>query len=374
MNDIMSPLFYELIQVAIGTRSELSRVPSASEWMTLYELSDKQAVVGICFAGAQRIYNEHREQTVCLPKDWRMLWLGRTVQLEDRNRWLNKQCSVVQQQFREAGLNTCILKGQGVASYYSPELSAYRQSGDIDLWVDATWKEVMDYVNARTPNREFDMKHTHLELFRDTIVEVHWWPSMPVNPFYRKALHAYYRGQAPIQCAHKITLRDGTEITAPEAKFEAVHVLYHIFNHFLYEGIGLRQMMDLYFVLVNGGMTNQDRADLLQTYKNVGLGTIAPATMWVLCEVFGMDEKYSIGGKDEKLGQVFMREIEEGGNFGTHSEENRVYNESFAQRMKRRMKRRIRLFRYNPWGVVTSPLTKVKILLWKRKVIKLYNL
>ena len=370
----MYPLFYELVQVAIGSRIQLSRVPSANDWKTLFELSDKQALVGICCAGALRIYNEHKEQASSLSKKWRMEWVGRTVHLEDRNMLLNKQCAKVQQQFLDAGFETCILKGQGVASYYNSELTSFRQAGDIDLWVNASWREVMDYVNARTPNREFDMKHTHLEVFRDTIVEVHWWPSMPVNPFYRKALHAYYREQAPIECAHRITLQDGTEITAPEAKFEAVHVLYHVFNHFLYEGIGLRQMMDLYFVLVNGGMTDQDRADVLQTYKNVGLSAIAPAAMWVLCEVFGMDEKYCIGGKDEKLGRVFMREIEEGGNFGTHSEENQIHNESFAQRMKRRLKRRIRLIRYNPWGVVTSPLTKVKILLWKRKVIKLYNL
>lgn len=370
----MYPLFYELVQVAIGSRSNLSRVPSASEWMKLYELSDKQAMIGICFAGVQRIYNENREQTAYLPKDLRMQWLGRTVQLEHRNRQLNEQCAIVQQQFKQAGLNTCILKGQGVANYYDPELSVVRQAGDIDLWVEATWREVMDYVNSRTPNREFDMKHTHLEVFHDTIVEVHWWPSMPVNPFYRKALHNYYRLQAPIQCAHKITLQDGTEIAAPNAKFEAVHVLYHIFNHFLYEGIGLRQMLDLYFVLVNGGMSVIDRVEVLKTYKQVGLGLIAPAAMWVLCEVFGMDEKYCIGGMDEKLGRVFMLEIEKGGNFGTHSDENCVYNESFPQRMKRRFKRRIRLIRYNPWGVVTSPLTKVKVLLWKRKVIKMYNL
>jgi len=48
----MYQLFYELVQVAIGARSELSRSPSASEWSALYELSDKQALVGICFAGA----------------------------------------------------------------------------------------------------------------------------------------------------------------------------------------------------------------------------------------------------------------------------------------------------------------------------------
>lgn len=370
----MNQLFYELIRVAIGAASELSRVPSADEWQMLYDLSEKQALVGICCEGVQRLYNGHPEQTVNLSRIQRLQWIGVATQANNRNEELNKQCAEVQRQFKEAGLNTCILKGQGVASYYNPELTLLRQSGDIDLWVDGTWQEVMDYVNARTPNREFDMKHTHLEAFPNTIVEVHWWPSMPKNPFYRKALQSYYREQSPIQCNRLVALQDGTEIYAPDAKFEAVHVLYHIFNHFLYEGIGLRQIMDLYFVLVNGGMTDADREEVRKTYKRVGLSSIAPAAMWVLFEVFGMDEEYCIGKKDEALGRTLLREVEDGGNFGFHSAENQVHNESYAHRMKRRLIRRLRLMKYNAWGVVTSPFTKLKIILWKRKVIKIYNL
>ena len=87
-----------------------------------------------------------------------------------------------------------------------------------------------------------------------------------------------------------------------------------------------------------------------------------------------MDEKYCIGKKDEAFGRTLIREVEEGGDFGYYSADNRVYNESFAHRMKRRLMRQIRLMRYNPWGVITSPFTKVRILLWKRKVIKMYKL
>ena len=370
----MDKLFYELIRVAIGTSSELSHVPSLKEWQDLYELSEKQAVVGICLCGIQKLHDAHMCQLVNLNKPMLLQWVGMSTQFQARNKELNKQCVVVQKQFKDAGLDTCILKGQGVASYYNPEISEYRQAGDIDIWVDASWKEVMDYVNARTPNREFDMKHTHLELFNDTVFEVHWWPSIPANPFYRKVLQTYYREQSPKQCKHLVTLSDGTKIYAPDAKFEAVHVLYHIFNHFLYEGIGLRQIMDLYFVLVNGGLTDEDRADVLHTYNRVGLSIIAPAVMWVLCEVFMMDEKYCVGGKNEKLGHILLHEIEEGGNFGVHSAENKVYKESFTHRMKRRLMRRIRLIRFNPVAVVTTPFTKIKVMLWKRKVIKMYRL
>ena len=45
----MKTLFFELIQVAIGRRDALSRVPSAKEWCELYGLSVKQALTGVCF-------------------------------------------------------------------------------------------------------------------------------------------------------------------------------------------------------------------------------------------------------------------------------------------------------------------------------------
>lgn len=370
----MYKLFYELIRVAIGTSSGLSHMPSSDEWQLLYKMSVKQALLGICLNGIQTINERNQALTEKLSKKFLLQWIGEVIQLQERNKLLNRQCVEVQRMFKESGLNTCILKGQGVANYYNPNLILSRQSGDIDIWVDSTWRDVMDFVNARTPNREFDMKHTHFELYPDTTVEVHWWPSMPKNPFFRKALQKYYNEQSLIQCKHMVTLKDGNVIYAPDAKFEAVHVLYHIFNHFLYEGIGLRQMLDLYFVLVNGEMTDEDRKEVEHIYKRVGLSSFAPAAMWVLCEVFGMDEKYCIGKKDEAFGRTLIREVEEGGNFGYYSADNRVYNESFAHRMKRRLMRRIRLMRYNPWGVITSPFTKVRILLWKRKVIKMYKL
>ena len=351
----MYKLFYELIQVAIGAREKLSIMPSSNEWQVIYDLSVKQALVGVAYIGVKTIIKKQPSQAINLSKDLMGKWINSTVNIYDNNELLNRRSKEIQDQFILDGLKTCILKGRGVATYYNDDLS-------------------MDYVNAKTPNREFDMKHTHLELFPDTIVEVHWWPSMPISPFFQKALRAFYKGQCPIQCNHTVLLQDGTSITAPDAKFEAVHVLYHIVNHFLYEGIGLRQLMDLYFVLVNGGLNEQDRNDVLLTYKRVGLSTIAPAAMWVLCAVFKMDEKYCIGRKDEKLGKVFLHEIEEGGNLGVYSEDCQVNQESFAQRMKRRMKRRIRLICFNPVGVLSAPFAKINFLLWKRKVIKLYNL
>ena len=51
----MRESFFELIQVALGTRDGLSRVPSAREWEAMYDEAWKQSVAGICFAGIKRL-------------------------------------------------------------------------------------------------------------------------------------------------------------------------------------------------------------------------------------------------------------------------------------------------------------------------------
>lgn len=370
----MTSLFYELVQVSIGTRTKLSYTPSATEWCEIYALSKMQAIIGISFYGVHRIYLDSPEQTLSLSEQLKLKWMTEALSIQRRNETLNNQCRQLQDEFRKSGFQSTILKGQGVSSYYNKDISEFRQSGDIDIWVKGSWRAVMTYVNSLTPNREFDKKHTHFQRFPNTIVEVHWWPSVAANPLYRKSVRSYYREQVSKQCAHLVTLSDETKIYAPDAKFETVHVLYHIFNHFLYEGVGLRQFMDLYFVLVNGHLNDADRKDILCTAERVGLTPFVPAVMWVLSYIFAMPDEFCIGNKDERLGLVLLKEIENGGNFGAFSKENQSVDESFAHRMKRRLQRRARLIRFNPLGVFFSPFTKISTLIWKRKVIRMYNL
>ena len=370
----MTSLFYELVQMSIGTRTELSYTPSAAEWHELYVQSKKQAILGISFYGVHLLYSNFSEQTQNLPEKLKLKWMADALAIQSRNEILDRQCRQVQDEFLKSGFHSTILKGQGVASYYNTDISYFRQSGDIDVWVDGSWRDVMTFVNSRTPNRGFDKKHTHLLCFPDTIVEVHWWPSSAANPLYKRAVQSYYREQASIQCAHQVTLFDGVRIYAPDSKFEAIHVLYHIFNHFLYEGIGLRQFMDLYFVVVNGGLTDADKAEIQRVAERVGLSSFLPAAMRVLSNVFAMPDEFCIGNKDERLGSILLKEMEDGGNFGVYDKENQTVNESFARRMKRRFQRRVRLIRFNPLGVFFSPFTKISTIIWKCKVIRLSNL
>ena len=51
----MNELFFDLIRVAIGTQEGLSHTPSQKEWKALYDMAQKQSLVGVCFAALQRL-------------------------------------------------------------------------------------------------------------------------------------------------------------------------------------------------------------------------------------------------------------------------------------------------------------------------------
>ena len=74
-------LFFELIQVAIGTRICLSHTQSADEWSDLYVIAKKQSLVGVCFAGLQKLVIQHQEP----PELFYLTWMGMAAKIQQRN-------------------------------------------------------------------------------------------------------------------------------------------------------------------------------------------------------------------------------------------------------------------------------------------------
>ena len=107
-------VFYELIQVAVGSRVCLSRAPSEKEWGELYAVAKKQSLVGVCFAGVQRL----QLQEQCPPEMLYLTWMGMASKIQQRNDVVNRQCAELQANLSADGLDACILKGQGVAQSY----------------------------------------------------------------------------------------------------------------------------------------------------------------------------------------------------------------------------------------------------------------
>ena len=135
-------LFIELLQVSLGTRDKLSRVPSSSEWASLYDEAERQAVVGILFDGLECIPPEQLP-----PVEIKLQWIGMAQLMESTYRLHNERAVELTRRFRAAGFCSCILKGIGLSQFYhSPER---RLCGDIDIWVDGHRKDVIPWLVFR---------------------------------------------------------------------------------------------------------------------------------------------------------------------------------------------------------------------------------
>ena len=191
-------LFYELIQVAIGRRVSLSRVPSAKDWSRFYALAEKQAVAGVCFCGVQRL---PEEQGACLPDSLKMQWLALAAQTQARNELMNRKCVEVQRMLAEEGIKSCILKGQGVAELYeisneelgirNDSLGMLRQCGDIDVYVPCGMEKAMAFARKKYGKVEYDYINAHVPMFKEVDVELHWRVGQMTNLFRNRKLRKY---------------------------------------------------------------------------------------------------------------------------------------------------------------------------------------
>lgn len=147
----MVPLFLELLQVSIGTRERLSRVPSAVEWQAIMDEAQRQAIAGILACGLERLPIEQKPLQAIL-----LQWIGLSLQIEQRNALTTKVCGEVVRQMEKDGLQCCVLKGQANHRYYPDGMANRRSCGDIDIWAvqdngsktHSSVHRVLEYVDS----------------------------------------------------------------------------------------------------------------------------------------------------------------------------------------------------------------------------------
>ena len=375
MNEIDN-IFFELIRVAIGTQETLSRLPSEAEWEELLDMAEKQSLIGVCFVGIHALGADSDDGyiNIGMSEDLYFDWMGTAAQINMKNELVNQQCVELQKRLSADGLRSCVLKGQGVATLYGEELRVFRQSGDIDVWVDGGAPAVIKFVSKYQEIDKLDNKHLHFHCFEDTEVELHWSPALwfgsPKNPI----MQAYFDNERERQFAYR-----SNGLCVPTLDFQVVHQLLHAYAHYVYEGVGLRQMMDLYFAQLacvacpEGSVERAKYGEVLGLFRRLGLLRFVAATQCVLQEVFGLPEGVLLCAPDAKEGRKLLDEIMIGGNFGHHDERNHVAGGALVRRFLRRWGRKFRMFRFDPLGTLLMPLSRLKLELWMRRVRRKYN-
>ena len=310
--------FIELLQFSMGI-SEKMPDTTETNWEAMLATAKKQSLAGVIYYGIGKLSKEQRPERKILLK-WYML----AEKIKQRNQTLNELAIKMVEQYTADGFQVCLLKGQGNALMYPEPMM--RNPGDIDLWVkpagerydvEATRKAVNDYVKVHYKNPGF--RYYHAEYVVDKIpVEAHYMPSIMNNPIYNKRLQRWFSIRMDEQCQHVVALPDGVGlIPVPTFEFNVVFQLSHMMHHYFDEGIGLRQMMDYYYLLRSDGRSQM--ADVQETLKYLNLYKFAGAVMYVMQRVFKLEEKYMIAPVDEKRGKSLLREISKGGNFGKYS-------------------------------------------------------
>ena len=370
----MSVLF-DFQKYCLGAKSDVIKVIAGIDWQELYSFASKQALLGLCFEGIERLGKEYPEELKQNPigRELLMTWMGKAQQIRRQNMKVNVVASKLYSMLREDGLRCCILKGQGNALMYPNAYS--RNPGDIDVWVNASREEITEYAK-RYLNLEDDIRFHHLETTMDGVpVELHFFPCSMNNPLYHARLQKWFKRNADLQCSNVVSLPDGIgEIAIPTTAFNVVYQLTHLYHHFFDEGIGMRQIIDYYYV-VNNDELLAVKDTLQKELKHLGLWKFAGAVMYVLHEALGLSEEKMIAPMDEKRGKLLLAEILNGGNFGQHfTKYGHFTQQGMAKKYFLKIWRNMHFVRHYPVEALSEPIFRTWHFFWRMKNKKIINI
>jgi len=522
LNELNKYLF-ELLQVAIGNRRELTRPLSADEWASLRLEFKKQGMLGIGYCGITRLPSEQ-----CPPIQILAQWVHNAEKIRKKNEQLSAECASICETLEHDGIRCCVIKGQSnLVNYVSngwyfdkkqknpldesdtsctpansdsqivsklpsdsqnhqtvlcqnsdsskvdkpsaspkktdtlPSLAEYRTPGDIDLWCKTrpegiqiavgndqraeyeTYRGIAGIVEyAQQWRRLHDEKpipwhrvlYYHVEISlpptaadsqkgKDgTEVELHYRPSFLLNPIRNRRMQRWFEEQKTLL---NPPLKGGLGFPIPTNSFNAVYQLVHIFRHLFEEGIGLRQLLDYYFVLrslhieqetlsgspfhstSSGQVTGESpdhwssmgmwaesigrgvssNTEIMHTLGRLGMRKFAGAVMWVLQTALDpslpslASTKLSTGAgqeldwqkrwpwmlcpPNEKEGRFLLNEIMLAGNFGKYDDRIKHGGSQLSHAWEK-TKHNMRLLTHYPEEVMWEPVFRLYHWLWRR--------
>ena len=245
-------IYYKFIQFALGTYEGKEFLDGSAlngfDWQRFYAFAKKQTLVGIIMEGISRL-----PKAVAPKQGLLMNWFMMSQNIRRQNMMLNAATAEIYNKVKAAGYNCCILKGQANAAMYANP--AARTPGDVDMWVNASREEIRQLAQTLTKEngRIDEESYNHIALTTNDIsVELHYTPGFMANFTYNRRLQQWFRESIDAQCRNMIALPDEAgEVAASTADFNAVYQLYHLYHHYFYEGVGLRQVVDYYYVMWN---------------------------------------------------------------------------------------------------------------------------
>ena len=372
-------LFFQLLRYSIGASDIFPQEISPEDWVEMHDIARQQSLLGVVF------YGMGKNAALQIDKPLLLKWYAISEQIRRANEKTNRVAVKVCEGFRQDGFKVCVLKGQGnTLNYPDPYI---RTSGDIDVWVsplsfpqgrgvkrrsdkgrklsvDENVKEVLAFVRKQVGHTKMCYHHVDFKAVDGIEVEVHYRPSFMNNLIHNSRLQKWFEKKADEQFLYEVELPDGAGmVCVPTDAFNRIYQLTHINRHVINGGIGLRQIIDYYFVLKQG-FTEEERGCDERLLRHLGLYKVASAMMWVLKEALGMEEKYLLVRPNEKLGSFLLDEIMLSGNFGQYDPRVK-HGVSQWEKNLQRLKRDWRLVWYFPSECLWEPVFRWYHFFWR---------
>lgn len=372
--------FFSILQAAIGKSVRLSHSLSDDEWQEMFELAQKQALLGIAFEGVKKLPQEQ------WPKGGMVLkWTMATEAIKHRNRQTTDVCLRLTEIMSKECFDICILKGQANHVYYDRlidgvSLGMLRVCGDADAWI---WPKekilhpvncIIDYCLRK--NILLSLCHLHAEVkpIGGVPVEIHFRPSFLNAPWRNRSFQKVFK----VAVFENAKIDDIGIVKKLRVDYDLIFQMNHIYRHLLDEGVGLRQVFDFYVLLKDYNKERivrkelMDKEELMKIISSCGMKRFATALMFVLKKIFHVGNDELICGISEKDGLFLLNEIMMAGNFGHYDIrmndiEVRKGKLSFQlQRASRRFMRNIRFLSSYPEEVICEPFARVYHFVWRK--------
>lgn len=238
-------VFFSAVRAALW-KTPVEVPEGFSEWAQVMALAKIQTLTGLVGDVLMRTPEIRESLPAGLLSKLKMI----PVQNLGSHNLLNSSVIKVVSTLREAGVESVLLKGQGIARYYPvPEL---RQCGDIDLYVgqenySRAYDALLPVASGIDKKSALEVgKHFHAELGIVT-VEVHRYVSQDSFRKQNEILQRY--ANEGVTKDLKVFDFGGVPVNTPSDNFNVFFIFYHLWHHFMTGGIGLRQFCDWMMIL-----------------------------------------------------------------------------------------------------------------------------
>lgn len=286
----------DLLRVALGRQQGCAGI---KDWSGILADAARQNVMGMVYQAVCKLPSEQRPSLAVMMKleSFRQ-------EIEQNNRRLNQLCDALDTKFWQSGYRTVVIKGQAMAALYERPL--LRSYGDIDMWMDGGRDAVVACVQDHfTRVEKPGAYHIAVTLVDGTELEMHYRPTVMTNPWLNRRLTTWLDAQQPLQWNRERELPESGSVHVTTDAFDVVFLILHFFRHWSFEGCGLKQLLDIYHVLLRA---EEPLDEAYTTLCRLGMKRMAQAIMYVMGEL-GLPQNRMICEPNVRWGKRFLADV-----------------------------------------------------------------